>query len=204
MTKPFMVRCWRAVPWVLLTVLAGCSGGGSMPVRFYVLEPVLAAAAAADPKAPSVLVAGVKLPQYLERPQMVTRRGAQLELAEFHQWGGNLRKDMTAALVRNLSARLGSEQVLAAPHTLRFEPALRVEVEVLRFERDDSGAVKLEAKWWVSRGAERTLLKARRGAWASAPLAPAETFDATVVAMGRVWGEFAAALAQSLAGDAAK
>lgn len=185
----------------LLAALSGCSGSGAMPVRFYVLEPVPAVGAAATRpggEAPVVLVAGVKLPQYLERPQLVTRRGAQLEIAEFHQWGGNLRKDMTSALVRNLAARLGSERVLAAPHTLRVEPGLRVEVEVLRFERDAGGSVRLEAKWWVSRGAERALVAAQHGAWSSASLAPAETFDTTVQAMARAWGELADAVAASL------
>ncbi|HEY5635892.1 MAG TPA: PqiC family protein [Burkholderiales bacterium] len=199
MTKPIPRRVPRSTLLALAVLLAGCSGSGAVPVRFYVLEPVLAAPAAPAAKAPpSVLVTGVRLPQYLERPQMVTRRGAQIELAEFHQWGGNLRKDMTAALVRNLAARLGSERVLAAPHSMRFEPGARVEVEVLRFERDETGTVRLEARWWVSRGTERALVDARHGRWASAALAPADTFDATVVAMSRVWGELAAAVAQSL------
>ena len=52
----------------------------------------------------AVVVASVRLPQYLERPQIVTRSGDnRLQLAEFDQWGGNLYQDMTRVLAQNLA-----------------------------------------------------------------------------------------------------
>ncbi len=88
-----------------------------------------------------------RLPQYLERPQLVTRSGeSQLQFQEFHQWGGNLAKDLTRVLTENLSQLLRSDSVVSAPHTLRVRPDFRVEVEVLRFERAGDARVHLTAK----------------------------------------------------------
>ena len=86
---------------LVAALAAGCSSAPT--TRYYVVTP-LAAAAAAPVPGPSVVVAGVRLPQYLERPQLVTRSGdSQLELQEFHQWGGNLAKDLTRVLAAHLN-----------------------------------------------------------------------------------------------------
>ena len=92
-------------------------------MRFYLVTPLEGAQAAAPAPGPGVVVAAVRLPKYLERPQLVTRSGDnRLQLEEFHQWGGNLGKDLTRVLAENLSRLLGSDAVVAAPHTLRPPP----------------------------------------------------------------------------------
>ena len=92
---------------------------------------------------PGVVVAAVRLPEYLERPQLVTRSGDnRLQLEEFHQWGGNLGKDLTRVMAENLSLLLGSDAVVAAPHTQRTRPDYRVESRgaALRARRRCAGA----------------------------------------------------------------
>jgi len=181
----------------LAAVLAGCSSAPT--TRYYVVGP-LAAPAAAPMQSPGVVVAAVRLPQYLERPQLVTRSGDnRLQLQEFHQWGGNLAKDLTRVLTENLSQLLHSDAVVAAPHTLRLRPDFRVEVEVLRFERADDARVHLTAKWWLSRGADGSMLAGATTTQASAPLPEAPTFDATVAAMSGAYGELSREIAQAIA-----
>ena len=186
-----------------LALAAGCAGTSAPPMRFYVvtaLEPPAAAAAAAPAPGPGVVVAGVRLPPYLERPQLVTRSGGnQLQLEEFHQWGGNLRKDLTRVLAENLSRLLGSDAVVAAPHTLRLRPDYRVELEVLRFERAEDARVHLTAKWWLLRGADNAPLAGPTSALASEPLPASASFELTVAAMSRVYGELSRAIAQAIA-----
>ena len=169
------------------------------PTRFYVVTPLEEKAAVAAP-GPGVVVAGVRLPQYLERPQLVTRSGDnQLQVEEFHQWGGNLAKDLTRVLAENLSQLLRSDGVVAAPHTLRARPDYRVEVELLRFERAADARVHLTAKWWLLRGADGTPLAGPTTTLASEPLPPSPTFDPTVAAMSRAYGELSRAIAQAIA-----
>jgi len=81
---------------VALLSLTGCIGGSSPAIKFYVLNPVNAQSQDDSEASPlHIEITAVRLPQYLERPQIVTRTGDnRLLLSEFNQWGGNLRKDM--------------------------------------------------------------------------------------------------------------
>lgn len=181
-----------------VALASGCSS--APPMRFYVITPLAAPAASAAAPGPRVVVAAVRLPEYLERPQLVTRSGDnQLRLEEFHQWGGNLAKDLTRVMAENLSQLLGSDAVVAAPHTLRMRPDYRVALEVLRFERAADARVHLTAKWWLQRGADAAPLASPTTVLASAPLPEAATFEATVVAMSGVYGELSRTIAQAIA-----
>jgi uncharacterized protein len=181
-----------------VALATGCSS--VPPVRFYVVTPLAGPAPAARAPGPRVVVAAVRLPEYLERPQLVTRSGDnRLQLEEFHQWGGNLAKDLTRVMAENLSLLLGSDAVVAAPHTLRVRPDYRVEIEVLRFERAGDARVHLTAKWWLQRGADGTPLASPTTALESAPLPEAASVELTVAAMSGVYGELSRVIAQAVA-----
>ena len=181
----------------LASVLAaGCSA--VPPVRFYVITPLADPAPAARAPGPAVVVAAVRLPEYLERPQLVTRSGDnRLRLEEFDQWGGNLAKDLTRVMAENLSLLLGSDAVVASPHTQRTRPDYRVEIEVLRFERAGDARVHLAAKWRLLRGADGTPLASPTTVLASEPVAGASV-ELTVAAMSGVYGELSRAIAQAV------
>lgn len=180
------------------TIASGCAS--APPVRFYVVTPLAGPAPAARAPGPGVVVAAVRLPEYLERPQLVTRRGDnQLQLEELHQWGGNLARDLTRVMAENLALLLGSDAVVAAPHTLRIRPDFRVEIEVLRFERAGDGRVHLAAKWWLQRGADGSILASATTALASEPLAEPAGAESTVAAMSGVYGELSRVIAQAVA-----
>jgi len=182
----------------LAAVLArDCSS--APPVRFYVVTPLAGPAPAQRAPGPGVAVAAVRLPEYLERPQLVTRSGDhRLHLEEFHQWGGNLAKDLTRVMAENLTLLLGSDAVVAVPHTLRTRPDYRVEIEVLRFERAADARVHLTAKWWLRRGADGSPLASPTSVLASEPLPEAAGVELTVAAMSGVYGELARVIAQAV------
>jgi uncharacterized protein len=175
----------------------GCSSVA--PVNFYVVTPLAGPAPAARAPGPGVVVAAVRLPEYLERPQLVTRSGDnRLQLEEFHQWGGNLAKDLTRVMAENLALLLGSDAVVASPNTLRMRPDYRVEIEVLRFERAGDARVHLTAKWWLQRGVDGNPLASPMTALTSEPLPESANADLTVAAMSRVYGELARVIAQAV------
>jgi uncharacterized protein len=185
-----------------LTLAAGCSS--APPVRFYVITPLAipAPAESAPVRAPGprVVVAAVRLPDYLDRPQLVTRSGDnRLQLEEFHQWGGNLAKDLTRVMAENLSRLLGSDAVVAAPHTLRLRPDYRVALEVLRFERAGDARVHLTVKWWLQRGADGAPLTSPTTVLASEPLPEAASVEAAVAAMSGLYGELSRTIARAIA-----
>jgi hypothetical protein len=180
-----------------VTLAAGCSS--APPVRFYVVTPLAGAAPAARAPGPGIVIAAVRLPEYLERPQLVTRSGDNLlQLEEFNQWGGNLAKDLTRVMAENLSLLLGSDAVVAAPHAPRKRPDYRIEIEVLRFERAGDARVHLAAKWWLQRGTDGSPLASPTTVLASEPLPAAAGAELTVAAMSGVYGELSRVIAQAV------
>ena len=191
-----------------LVLLAGCSSGPA--TRFYTLAPVAeappVAAKDAAPRAArpvTLVITDLRLPPYLDRPQIVTRGSDnRLQMSELEQWGGNLRDDMTRVLTENLGRQLPGDRVLAAPFQIAVQPDYRVEVDVQRFEREANGPVRLAARWWITRGQDGALL-ANPEASFTGPTAGAGDYDALVGAMSTVIGELARAIADSIRARAA-
>lgn len=187
-----------------LALFFGCSSAPA--TRFYVLAPVaqpplakpqVSADRATAPVA--LVIKDVRLPQYLDRSQIVTRSdGHRLQMSEFELWGGNLREDMTRALAVNLGQLLESDRVIAVPYTVRLTPDYRIEVEVYRFEREAGGRVMLSARWWITRGLDAALIASHEASFSGAPLSEKGSYEALVNSMSAVYGEFAQAIARSI------
>lgn len=145
-----------------LLVPAGCAR--TQPARFYVLSSLPGAERTAEgPKATShlVLTVGpVKLPQYLDRPQIVTRLNSnKLKLAEIDRWGEPLEDTFARVLAEDLSVLLGTDRVAIFPRSEVTKSDYQVMVEVFRFEGEPGGAVWLHACWSiVAAGTEETLV----------------------------------------------
>ena len=168
-----------------LLVLAGCAG--STPSRFYVLTPIATTKAAHYPDGLAVGVGPVVIPQYLDRPQVVTRSSDnRLEVGEFDQWGGRLGDNVTRVLAENLSGLLATDRVSIYPWTDPGAIAFQVTLDIVAFERTAAGAVTLSAFWSIIDVANTKALVTRRSTIVK-PIDPAakgaEAYDATVAAM---------------------
>ncbi len=203
-----MLRPFLSIRPVLVFVLAGSFLSGCITpslhtTRFYVLNPLDSSAGLVsdtDRKGPlSVEVASLRLPQYLERPQIVTRSSEnRLELAEFHQWGGNLRKNMIRVLAGNLSQLLATPDIAISPHGPPAPPDFRVELEVMQFERDSHGQVRLSVQWRLSRGSDRRPLMTRITHLASPDVQTGTDFEHTVSVMSTLMGELSQIIGRTI------
>lgn len=199
----------RIVAVLALALIGGCSSAPA--TRFYVLAPVAQTPLAKTQAAPdraaapvTLVIKDLRLPQYLDRTQIVTRSdNHRLQMSEFEQWGGNLREDMTRVLAENLGQLLESDRVIAAPYAVRSTPDYRLELEVLRFERDAGGRVRLSARWWLTRGSDTALLASPEASFSGAPLGEKSSYEALVGSMSAVYGELAQAIARSIRASAA-
>jgi uncharacterized lipoprotein YmbA len=132
-----------------LLILAGCLGR-SPQTTFYMLTPLPpdASVASAAPGGGRALGVGpARLPRYLDRPQIVTRRGSQLSYDELHRWAGSLESELLRVLGANLALLLGTERVAVYPAEPRFPDAIHVVLEVDRFDGERGEAVTLQARW---------------------------------------------------------
>ena len=140
---------------VALVLLAGC--GSTQPSRYYLLSGSSGAGGAgvADPGGPLIALGPFTWPEYLNRPQIATRRSdTEIHLAEYHRWAEPLPASFLTALVEDVARRIGSERVVAFPWNGRPEIGCRVRGEVARFDADPGGEAVLIVRWLVSRGPE--------------------------------------------------
>ena len=152
----------RPLVLLLALLLAGCAG--SPPTNLYTLSA--APAPAADtrlPHSPAVVAVGpVTLPDYIDRPQIVTRKSAyQLDLAAYDHWAAPLYDMLPRVLVEDVALRLPSDRVVAFPQVSDASFDYRIAVDVSRFDVDATGEATLAARWQLyARSAPRALLVA--------------------------------------------
>src|SRR5512132_360436 len=151
-----------SVGFLLAVVVDGCAG--SSPTNLYTLSAVSAPAAETRPQStPAVVAIGpVTLPDYIDRPQIVTRRSAyQLELAAYDQWGAPLYDMLPRVLVDDVASRLPSDRVVAFPQVGDASFDYRIAVDVGRFDVDSTGEATLAARWQLyARSSPRALIVA--------------------------------------------
>ena len=151
---------------LVVVLLAGCAG--SPPSKFYQLSPLQNRTAftrdASLEKIVMIAVGPIRIPDYLDRPQIVTRAGRnELRLSEFDRWAGSLENDVTRVLVEDISILLPTERFSAVPWTPYLESQVpasyRVEVLVERFDGWLGDSVLLKAQWAVFARNRSMLLK---------------------------------------------
>ena len=143
----------------LAAMLAGAGCAFSAPTHYYQMVPVAPMNEAGVSPTRLLGISPVGFPDYLDRPQIVTRIGeTQLALAEFHQWSEPLELMFTDVLTEDLRRRLGGSHVVAMPNNRGFEPSIDLDLNVLRFDVDAAGRITLDARWRLFNRDGRLLL----------------------------------------------
>ena len=152
MTNYLLRQSTPAVLAALLILLSGCRS--SLPTRFYVLRSwpdsmsVKEWQASTGERCVSIGVGPVKVADYLERSQIVTRATpSEVKLADFDRWAEPLAQNIPRVLADNLSALLCTKMVLVFPWRGAIPIDYQIEVEILRLDGNLGGNVTLEAQW---------------------------------------------------------
>ena len=150
----------------LTLCLAACMGKPTRPSQFYLLspDPVQPVAARATANSPlSIGLGPVTLPEIYDRPQIVTRSGSnQIILAQFDRWGGDLNKELSRTLARNLMSRLNTDSVALYPWSGRYKPDFQVTIRIFRLDGKLDEAVTLDGVWRLLDGSRGCELAAHR------------------------------------------
>ncbi len=140
-----------------MMTLIGCSA--SQPTQFYTLSSIDLASQPSNEKPMRLGIGPVYLPAYLDRPQVVTRSGAnRMNVSEFDQWAEPLETTFQRVLTENLSHRLDTDRIATLPARRNVSLDRQVEVEVTRFDADKTGQVVLDARWRIFDGRGDRLL----------------------------------------------
>lgn len=195
--KLFRPPC-RALALAALTLmLAACAGRSADTVWFMLNSGAGAQAGEEKIQGPRIQVRRVDIPGYLDRPAIVTREagGVRLRLAEYHVWAEPLSDGMRRALAEALTPLLREKgtQVQAPDDDSRG--ALRLFVQVQRFDGSLGGEAVLEARWNLRKGNDAV---AARGTFADQEPA-GDSYESLVRAESALVRRMAEALAAPLA-----
>src|SRR4051794_20857082 len=95
-------------------------------------------------------VGPIKIPGYLDRPQLVTRVSQnRFAIADNDRWAEPLEENFLRVLSQNLSILLQTERMVAYPWERSQQPKYQVQVELLRFEPTAEQTVELWARWSI-------------------------------------------------------
>ena len=196
----------RIVLIISFLILGGCLGKGTQKAtRFYLLQPIpgISSGERASVEGEGVMLAigPVRVRQYLNRPEIVTRtQENKIMLHDFHSWGEPLDKNFTAVLGGNLSNLLSTDRIVFFPWRRRPNFDYQIIVDVMRFDGDlgEEALLIVHYKIWAvgeSEGEER-----RIGIWKSSFSRQTrdDSYEALVSAMSELVGDFSREVAAKI------
>lgn len=161
--------------------LTGCAGSES--VRYYVLSATPAGPVGAAVRDIPVGVGPVEFPEYLDRPQIMTRTSQnELSMADFDRWAESLKDNTIRVLAENLAMLLPSQRVSVYPWKRATPVDYQITVQVSQFDRMENGESVFALRWRVLDGGGRELLS-RTSTYRETPTG--SDYAATVAAMNR-------------------
>ena len=185
---------------ISMMTLTGC--GTSAPTRFYVLSPMPAAEEGSQvvlgERCLAIGIGPITLPQYLERPQIVTRlNNNEMKLADFDQWAEPLKDNFTRVMAENLSALLCADAMAIFPWTGSTPVDYQVQVEVIRLDGTLGGEAVMTARWSIMGEDSRKLLYTTTSSY-RAPLTESDDYTPFVVAQSRLLERFSQDVAEAI------
>jgi uncharacterized lipoprotein YmbA len=178
----------RPICLFVCCVLAGCTVLAPRPdySKFFILTPLSGGAnpsqtlTAAGQKL-TIGIGPIEFPDYLRRPEVVTRTGPnELHLAAEKRWGEPLDKNFGRVLSENLSQLLNTQQIEKYPWPRRTQVDYQVVVDVQRFETTADSHAQLVARWIIKDGSSGKDLYASETT-ASTPVGSSETAASTAL-----------------------
>src|SRR5271167_4159613 len=173
--------------------------------KFYLLTPTADTAAATPASAPgsnsnndfTIGLGPIKLPPYLDRPEIVTRAAAnRLELSKEDRWGESVQNGFTSAMERDLAAQVGTENIIIFPWYNTVHIDMQVQIDVYRFETDSQGIAHLSAKWTLLDSTGKNILYTVEST-VTQTSKPGDTTD-SVAALSRTIGDLSGQIANMI------
>ncbi len=181
--------------------LCGCA---SPKVNFYTLSPIpdqIVSRVSSSVHKPVVGIGPVKMAEYLEQSQIITRSGEnQVIKAEFDRWAGPLKSNFMNILAENLGFLLPGVQIQLYPWRTPEPIDYQVIMEVIRFEGRLGEAAWLDSRWNIFQGPERRLLNTGQSNINEPVMGPkyADLIAAQSRALGQLSREIARAIKNAL------
>ena len=178
-------------------VIAGC--GSSPTVHYYALDTIDSRVAQDDEGSPIIAVGAFRMPEYLNRSQMVTRGpGAEINVDDFNRWAEPLDDAIHRVLASNLDVLLESVVVVAFPSSAVLNIDYRLMGRFDRFTSGQDGLVVLDVQWGMVDSTGAVRLSPRRVRFESQATRP-DDLGSIAQAMSDVLAQFCRDIAGEIA-----
>ncbi|MFA5110014.1 MAG: PqiC family protein [Desulfobaccales bacterium] len=187
---------------VILAIAAIFLGGcRSQTPRFYTLTPIQEDQGISKGKGPAqnavIGIGPVKLADYLDQSMLITRTSDnQAVKAEFDRWVGSFKDNFINVLADNLGVLLSTERIYLYPWRLSVPIDYQVVLDIVRCDGRLGDAAWLEARWSISAGPEKKLLKTHRSSIREPVTGP--DYAALVAAESRAVGQLSQEIATAI------
>ena len=192
---------------ISVVFFGGCLGKGTQkPTQFYLLQPLSPSMEEQGAVAGEGIVLGigpVRVREYLNRPQIVTRTSTnEVTIHEFHYWGEPLSTNFTAILAQNLSVLLSTDRILIYPYRSKQELPLeyQVVVDVIRFDGEPGVEATLITQYYILafEENEKKQIVTRQPSFRK-PLTD-KSFETLVATMSELVGDISREIAEQIEG----
>lgn len=181
---------------LLMLLLGAC--GTSPAVRYYSLQPVETGYQLDPADSPVLTVGPLRMPQYLDRSQMVFRgRGAEMIVDDLSRWAEPLDEAIHRVTASNVDSLLASVSVVAYPSAALLNVHYRLAGRINRFDADRGGLIVLDVQWGVGDIDGDLLVPARRSHYEKQASDPDDP-GAIALAMSDVLAQFSRDIAREL------
>ena len=146
---------------LVLIVLAGC--GTSQPANFYTLDDAGFEFLSDGETAVVLGIGPIRVPEYLERSQIVTRGpGAELLVDEFNRWAEPIGRAHHRIISQNVDSLLDGVVVVGFPYGPVMTYDAKLVGRIGRFDMDTSGTTRLAVFWAIATVDGDVLVEPRR------------------------------------------
>ncbi|MBT3917670.1 MAG: membrane integrity-associated transporter subunit PqiC [Nitrosomonadales bacterium] len=174
--KPHSINIFaKYIALMFVTFLIFGCAKNSKPIEYYMLDASVGISSNKSlelDKGPLIGLGPIRLPEYLDRPQMVVAVSEnKYKLIESHRWAEKLDQNISLALFRALPGQLGTDRMIRYPWPQRPGVDYQIKIDILELNIDPTGQSRLVAQWSIKLK-DKTVLNKR-----SSFIAKASTTD---------------------------
>ncbi len=188
-----------ALAIICLVNVWGCAN--TQPTHFYLLRAMetssITSALETKQAGLSLGLGPIRVPKYLERPQIVTRISPhEINLAEFHKWGAPLKENVSQVLEENLSELLVTDKIITYPWNRSKLPGYQLALDIIQFDGTKNQEAIFKVRWALAKGEATNILYKKTSQFSE--VTRGSDYEALVEAMSRMLVTFSQEIADAI------
>jgi uncharacterized lipoprotein YmbA len=198
--KNYYVAMISVMLGVTLLISGSCALRSSSITKFYILSPlvhpVVEKRNEKEKKCKIIGVGPLQLPEYLDRPQIVTRLSPnELRLGELDNWAEPLKDNISRVLAENISRLICTEDVVVFPWKSSSLVDYQIDINIVRLDGKLGGKATLSTRWDITDRYGKSILMTKTQYTESVTEV---TYSALVAAYSRLIADFSQDIVHAL------